>query len=98
LHSQTIHINYSVRKGVSGSEIYSGRSYNPEGLKTGVIIHCCIKRKKFFKGTGKTITGIKYNVVLVDCKRSNIYCLAWHETNLIQNRIKKWLKIKYFSV
>ena len=71
-HSQPIHINYSGRKGVPGREIYSGRTYNPEGFKTGVIIHRCIKRKKFFKRTGKTITGVKYNVILVDGRRSDI--------------------------
>ena len=63
-YSQTIHINYSGKK--EFREIYSGRSYNPEGLKTGVIIHRCIKRKKFFKGAGITITGIKYEKIPVN--------------------------------
>ena len=39
----------------------SGRGYSFKGFKTGIVIHCWIKRKKFCKWTGKTVTWIQYN-------------------------------------
>ena len=74
--SRIIHIRAIMEQECAATEDLQGRGHSLKGLKTGVVIHGCIKWKKLFEGTGKTITGVKYNLVLVDRNRSNIYCLA----------------------
>lgn len=52
------------------------RSSGTEGLKAGVIIHSRIEGKKFLEGTGKAITGVEYEYVLVDRGESDMQCFS----------------------